>query len=56
MSKIRETPQGKEVFCDHSSAAGSIIRVMTDVHPDKAGTIGLTMTVGESLLPLLETQ
>ena len=42
-----------QMVCDHPSAAGSKIRVMPDVHPGKVGTIGLTMTVGESLLPSL---
>lgn len=40
-------------ICDHKSAEGSKIRVMPDVHPGKVGTIGLTMTVGDSLLPSL---
>lgn len=40
-------------ICDHPSVAGSKIRVMPDVHPGKVGTIGLTMTVGDSLLPSL---
>ncbi len=40
-----------QMICDHPSAAGSKIRVMPDVHPGKVGTIGLTMTVGNSLLP-----
>lgn len=40
-------------ICDHPSAEGSVIRVMPDVHPGKVGTIGLTMTVGESILPSL---
>ncbi|MDE7274573.1 MAG: RtcB family protein [Lachnospiraceae bacterium] len=42
-----------QMICDHPSAAGSKIRVMPDVHPGKVGTIGLTMTVGESLMPNL---
>lgn len=42
-----------QMICDHPSAAGSRIRVMPDVHPGKVGTIGLTMTVGESLMPNL---
>ncbi|MDE6760948.1 MAG: RtcB family protein [Lachnospiraceae bacterium] len=40
-------------ICDHKSAEGSKIRVMPDVHPGKVGTIGLTMSVGDSLLPSL---
>ena len=42
-----------QMICDHPSAAGSKIRVMPDVHPGKVGTIGLTMTIGDSLLPSL---
>lgn len=42
-----------QMICDHPSAQGSKIRVMPDVHPGKVGTIGLTMTVGDSLLPSL---
>ena len=42
-----------QMICNHPSAEGSIIRVMPDVHPGKVGTIGLTMTVGESILPSL---
>ncbi|MBE5870668.1 MAG: RtcB family protein [Lachnospiraceae bacterium] len=42
-----------QMICDHPSAQGSRIRVMPDVHPGKVGTIGLTMTVGDSILPSL---
>lgn len=42
-----------QMICDHPSAQGSTIRVMPDVHPGKVGTVGLTMTVGESILPSL---
>jgi len=42
-----------QMICDHPSAAGSKIRVMPDVHPGKVGTIGLTMTVGDFLMPNL---
>lgn len=42
-----------QMICDHPSAAGSKIRVMPDVHPGKVGTIGLTMTVGDSMMPNL---
>ena len=42
-----------QMICDHPSAEGSKIRVMPDVHPGKVGTIGLTMTVGDSILPSL---
>ena len=42
-----------QMICDHPSAEGSTIRVMPDVHPGKVGTIGLTMTVGDSIMPSL---
>lgn len=42
-----------QMICDHPCAKGSTIRVMPDVHPGKVGTIGLTMTVGDCLLPNL---
>lgn len=42
-----------QMICDHPCAAGSKIRVMPDVHPGKVGTIGLTMTVGDLLMPNL---
>lgn len=42
-----------QMICNHPSSAGSKIRIMPDVHPGKVGTIGLTMTVGNSLLPSL---
>ena len=42
-----------QMICDHPSTQGSKIRVMPDVHPGKVGTIGLTMTVGDALLPSL---
>ena len=42
-----------QMICNHPSAEGSAVRVMPDVHPGKVGTIGLTMTVGDSILPSL---
>ncbi len=42
-----------QMLCDNECLAGSRIRVMPDVHPGKVGTIGLTMTVGERLMPFL---
>lgn len=42
-----------QMICDHPSSEGSVIRVMPDVHPGKVGTVGLTMTVGASILPSL---
>ena len=42
-----------QMICNHPSSEGSSVRVMPDVHPGKVGTIGLTMTVGDSILPSL---
>lgn len=42
-----------QMICNHPSAQGSKIRVMPDVHPGKVATVGLTMTVGDSILPSL---
>ena len=42
-----------QMLCDNECLAGSCVRVMPDVHPGKVGTIGLTMTVGEQLMPFL---
>ena len=42
-----------QMLCDNEASKGSVIRVMPDVHPGKVGTIGLTMTVGERILPNL---
>lgn len=42
-----------QMICDQESSKDSIIRVMPDVHPDKVGTIGLTMTVGDKIMPNL---
>lgn len=38
-------------LCDNPVSEGSVIRVMPDVHPGKVCTIGLTMTVGERVIP-----
>ena len=42
-----------QMICNNPSAEGSIIKVMPDVHPGKVGTIGLTMTINNSILPSL---
>ena len=42
-----------QMICDNPVSKGSSIRVMPDVHPGKVGTIGLTMTVGERIIPHL---
>jgi RNA-splicing ligase RtcB len=42
-----------QMICDNKASEGSVIRVMPDVHPGKVGPIGLTMTIGEKILPSL---
>lgn len=42
-----------QMICDNPVAQDSKIRVMPDVHPGKVGTIGLTMTVKDIILPSL---
>jgi RNA-splicing ligase RtcB len=42
-----------QMICDLESSKGSIIRVMPDVHPGKVGTIGLTMTIADKIMPNL---
>lgn len=42
-----------QMICDNEVAKGSVIRVMPDVHPGKVGTIGLTMTVENKIMPNL---
>ena len=42
-----------QMICNHSSAEGSSVRVMPDVHPGKVGPIGLTMTVKDAVIPAL---
>lgn len=41
------------MICDNEVSKDSLVRVMPDVHPGKVGTIGLTMTIGERVLPNL---
>ena len=41
------------MLCDSPVSEGSKIRIMPDVHPGKICTIGLTMTVGNNILPNL---
>ena len=45
-----------KLICDDPVSKGSKIRVMPDVHPGKVGTIGLTMTVGDRIMPNLTGQ
>ncbi len=42
-----------QMICDQESSKDCRIRVMPDVHPGKVGTIGLTMTIGERIIPNL---
>lgn len=42
-----------QMICDTEACSGSRIRVMPDVHAGKVGPIGLTMTVGDKVLPAL---
>ena len=45
--------QQLQMLCDNEASKGCVIRVMPDVHPGKVGTIGLTMTIGNKILPNL---
>ena len=40
-----------KMICDNPAAEGAVIRLMPDVHPGKIGPIGLTMTVGDRIIP-----
>ena len=40
-----------QMLCDNLVSKDSVIKVMPDVHPGKVCTIGLTMTVGNSIMP-----
>lgn len=42
-----------ERICNHEMSRHSAIRVMPDVHAGKVGPIGLTMTIGDMILPQL---
>ena len=42
-----------QLICDNEVSKGSDIRIMPDVHPGKVGTIGLTMTLGNRIIPNL---
>ncbi len=42
-----------QMLCDNPTSEGCSIKVMPDVHPGIVGTIGLTMTVGNKLMPNL---
>lgn len=42
-----------QMLCDNETLKDSRIRIMPDVHPGKVGTIGLTMTIGDKIMPNL---
>lgn len=42
-----------QMLCDNVTSSNCQIRLMPDVHPGKVGTIGLTMTLGEKVMPNL---
>ncbi len=42
-----------QMICDQESSRDCRIRVMPDVHPGKVGPIGLTMTIGQRIIPNL---
>lgn len=42
-----------QMLCDNKTSNNCKIRIMPDVHPGKVGTIGLTMTLGDSIMPNL---
>ena len=43
-----------KMICDNVISTGSNIRIMPDCHPGKVGPIGLTMTVNDRILPVIE--
>ncbi len=42
-----------KMICDNEISLGSKIRIMPDCHPGKVGPIGLTVTVGNKIIPQL---
>ncbi len=42
-----------QMICDMEASKNCRIRVMPDVHPGKVGTIGLTMTISDKIIPNL---
>ena len=42
-----------QMICDQESSKNCRIKVMPDVHPGKVGTIGLTMTISDKIMPNL---
>ena len=42
-----------KLICDQEAAKGSAICLMPDIHPGKAGPIGLSMTVTGQVIPQL---
>lgn len=46
-----ESAQQIQRMCDYDFTAGSVIRIMPDVHAGKGCTIGTTMTVADKVVP-----
>lgn len=42
-----------KMICDNQVAEGSKIRLMPDIHPGKAGPVGLSMTITDKIIPQL---
>lgn len=42
-----------KMICDHEVSKDCLVRIMPDVHPGKVGCIGLTMTIGDKIMPNL---
>ena len=42
-----------KMICDNEAADGSAVCLMPDIHPGKVGPVGLTMTVGDKVIPQL---
>ena len=42
-----------KMICDNPVSRGSKVRIMPDVHPGKVGPVGLTMTTGDAIMPML---
>lgn len=42
-----------KMICDNPVSKGSKVRVMPDIHTGKAGPAGLSMTIGDAIMPML---
>ena len=42
-----------QMICNHESSNNCRIRIMPDVHPGMVGPIGLTITIGDKIIPNL---